>query len=66
MDEKLGDSDMVSKEIKVPCRINDSYGDNAFIILDGQYLKCINPEDVRLAGPFPINSLTIFEQENIF
>ena len=62
---QLGDLDTISKEVKVPCKIKGRQGESAYLVLDGQYVKCINTEDARIAGPLPVNSLTVYEEGNL-
>lgn len=36
------------------------------LVMDGQYIRFINKEDICIAGPFIVNSLAIYEEGNIF
>lgn len=56
----------VSKELKVPCQINKKVGEQVYLVMDGQYVKFMNEEDVLLAGPLPVNSLTVYEDGTYF
>lgn len=55
---------MVSKEIKVPCRLTNSQEDKVYLIMDGQYIKFMTMDDVLITKkPLLINCFNIYEEE---
>lgn len=53
--------DSTSKEIKVLCRLGSSQSEQAYLIMDGQYIKFTSLDDLPLTKkPLSISSYFIF------
>lgn len=58
------DRDIISKEIKIPCRLTNSQGDQAYLIMDGQYIKFITADDVLITKkPLSVASFNMYSEE---
>lgn len=57
----VDDKDIISKEIKVPCRLTGPQGDLVYLIMDGQYIKFMTMEDVLITKkPISVSCFNIY------
>lgn len=58
--------DNICKELKLKCKLTNEQGDQAFMIMDGQYIKFTTEDDLLITKkPLSINSFNVYEQEYI-
>ena len=55
------DRDVISKEIKIPCRLAGPEGTQAYLVLDGQYIRFMTAEDVLITKkPLCVGSFNLY------
>lgn len=57
-------TEVISKEIKIPCQLANSGDIQAFLILDGQHMKFLTAEDILITKkPLSVSNFNLYEQE---